>query len=223
MHTMILCCTLRASYSWSLTGKPPTLLFCLRPTGRRPIRIHACDDCLLRISERILPMLMNRGHTFLSPEKFVRQVWSDVKSTGIRDDPIGSLFYSLFITCSCIRRKVSIPMSSTTNHQYACLYIRWFPPHRIRVSVQKPDVRHRHVAEADTESYLQCSWNKMHSLGVGGSRQFLWFNLAGQSFHAFYFAMYTQTENGSHRWQVVHLTWKTDQYLSRRVCFHGRT
>jgi len=148
-------------------------LFRLGLTGGRHIKIHIYDDGLLQIAEQILLMLINNSHNFLSPFKFLRQVCSEVESTGIRDDTIGSVFYTLISTCSCIRKKVSILASSSTNHQYAYLYVPCFPTYHIRVSVQKPDARYRHVAEADTESYLRYLCNKMQYLGVGGSQPFL--------------------------------------------------
>ena len=55
------------------------------------MRIHACAVGLLRICEGILPMDMNNGHNFLSPEKFVRNVRSDVSKTGISVEPTGSV------------------------------------------------------------------------------------------------------------------------------------
>ena len=223
MHPIILCYMLRASYFWSLAGKPATVLFRLGQIGRSPTRIYACNDGLFLISKWILLMLMNKGHNFLSPERFVRQVWSEVESTGTSVDPTGSVFYRLFSTCSCIHRRGSPLVSSTTNHQYACLYILGYTPHRICVLEQKPDVQHRHVAEVDTESYLRDPCNRIPYLCAGGSWLSLSSNQVDLSFHTFYFSMYTLIENGPHGCLVTDLPWKTDQYLPRRFYFHGRT
>jgi len=48
---------------------------------------------LLRVLERILPIVMYTGQAFLSPEKLVRCVWSDNPIMGTTVDPAGKAFY----------------------------------------------------------------------------------------------------------------------------------
>ena len=48
---------------------------------------------LVRVCERILPLVMYTGQVFLSPEKLVKYVWSDNLIMGTTVDPEGKAFY----------------------------------------------------------------------------------------------------------------------------------
>ena len=84
MRSMSQCCISRESYCWFWTENPLRDFVRLGPIGKRPSRIHAWLVGLFRIPEGIFPKLIKIGHNFLSPEKFVKQVWSKVIRIGMR-------------------------------------------------------------------------------------------------------------------------------------------
>jgi len=50
---------------------------------------------LFRKVDLILPIVKYIGQAFLSPEKFVKWVWSDEQSTGTNVEPVGKVSYYL--------------------------------------------------------------------------------------------------------------------------------
>src|SRR5437660_434193 len=60
-------------------------------TGRRATKTHACFELCRRISFLIFPILIYTGHAALSPERLVRCVFSDLKSSGTMVPPSETL------------------------------------------------------------------------------------------------------------------------------------
>jgi hypothetical protein len=106
MPSKMVCCTLRASSSCCLVENPLIPLLRLGPTGSRPIRIHTHSLVLFRTWEGMLPIDMNSGHNFLSPEKFVRNVWSEVRMTGMSVQPTGRVIWGIL---SVLRNQLGTP------------------------------------------------------------------------------------------------------------------
>jgi len=150
-----LCCTLSTSYSCSCVENPLTLGLCFGLTSYSLMRIQACDDGLLQISAGILPRLIKTGHNFLSPEKLVKKVWSDVRRTGNSKEPAGRIFYYLVSICPplIISGTSIILVFSTTNRLYASLYRFDSLYYQIPAWVQKPGGLHMHVTGEDIVLY----------------------------------------------------------------------
>jgi len=192
MWPKILCYTPSISYSCSCTENPLTLGLCFGLTGNSQMRIQACDDGLLPISEGILPRLIKTGHNFLSPEKLVKKVWLDVRNTGNSEESTGRVFYYLVsIYPPLIISGTSIILVfSTTNHLYASIYRFDSLRYQIPAWVQKPGVLHMHITGEDIVLYYQGPYNKRHNSFVDRSLLFLFAMGVDQLLCAFYFSIY---------------------------------
>lgn len=177
MWLMITCYTLRAWYCSSWLVKPLTLKIHFGLIGKCPIRIQPCNDGRFQISASILPTVIHNRHNFVSPMKFLRNVWSDISRTGKSEEYIERLFNCIVSMCSHFRfswcQGCIILAYSTTNHLCAFPYVFNHRCCQIPDCVQKSGRLHRHTEWEDIVPHPQGACNQIKNPSIDERRMFL--------------------------------------------------